>query len=69
MAVGKSTLKTFKVYNRWGIELYTTSAPGAGWDGTYRGRQQDPATYAWFVEYIDSFGEIRVQGGNTILMR
>ncbi len=69
IAIGNSTLKAFRVYNRWGNMIHQDYAGSPGWNGTYNGKDQDPGVYAWAIEYIDNFGTTRVKGGTTILLR
>ncbi len=42
---------TFLVYSRWGQPLFKTSDVKKGWDGTYRGKQQPPGVYVYFLTY------------------
>ncbi|RYD95337.1 MAG: gliding motility-associated C-terminal domain-containing protein [Sphingobacteriales bacterium] len=39
------------IYNRWGEQVFRTTNLNAGWDGTYRGKQQDGNTFVWFARY------------------
>ena len=41
------------VYNRLGQQIFETSNPEKGWDGTLNGIQQPSGTYVWFINYID----------------
>ena len=68
--IGKSKLVSFKIFDRWGNEVFQT--PGlqtSGWDGTYKGTAQPQAVYVWSIEYIDNFEEKHTKGGNTTLLR
>jgi hypothetical protein len=40
----------FRVYNRWGQLLFSTSEIGKGWNGTFQGAQQSSGTYVWYAE-------------------
>ena len=52
----------FTVYNRWGQQLFSTGDPLEGWDGTYKGKDCEPGTYTYLVEYPkDSEGMEMVQ--------
>ena len=46
------TFFSFRIFDRWGVEVYHTSDPMAKWDGTYRGTQQDMALYYYQLQYI-----------------
>ncbi len=39
--VGIATLQYFRVYNRWGQLVYSTSVPGQGWDGRLNGHAME----------------------------
>ena len=44
----------FRVFNRWGEEVFYTDTPGVGWDGTYEGNAVQNGTYIWYVRFKDS---------------
>lgn len=67
--IGMKELRYFKVYNRFGNLLYSTTDIGKGWDGTYGGKGQDPATYVWYAEGVTYKGEVRFKKGYAILIR
>ncbi|MCB0596498.1 MAG: PKD domain-containing protein [Phaeodactylibacter sp.] len=62
----------FKVFNRWGAELFGTDQFSEGWDGTVKGQRQNGGLYVWYVK-----GRARVCGqvvevykeGDVVLMR
>lgn len=39
------------VFNRWGEQVFTTTDPAAGWDGTYKGSLIGNNTYVWMCTY------------------
>jgi gliding motility-associated-like protein len=47
------TLIGFSVFNRAGLEVFTTADAGAGWDGTFGGKPQPTGTYIWEIGYED----------------
>ncbi len=67
--IGMKELHYFRVYNRFGQLVYSTSDIGKGWDGTYRGRGQDPATYVWYAEAVTYTGEVKFKKGSVVLVR
>ena len=67
--VGIRTLKNFSVFNRFGQLVYTTSTPGAGWDGTIYGVKQSTATFVWMVEAVDYKGNVLTKKGTVVLIR
>ncbi len=67
--VGIRELKFFKVYNRYGNVVFSTTNEKYGWDGYYKGYLQPSETYTWIAEAIDDNGNLIRNGGNTILIR
>ena len=52
----------FAVYSRWGQQLFSTTNPSEGWDGTYQGKDCEVGSYTYLVEYPkDSSGAEMVQ--------
>ncbi|GAB2822017.1 T9SS type B sorting domain-containing protein [Ferruginibacter profundus] len=60
----------FKVYNRFGQLIFSTTDWTNKWDGTFKGQGADAATYVWLLQYtnIDTGKRIE-QKGTTILIR
>ena len=67
--LGMRSLNYFRVYNRWGNVVFSTSQKGLGWDGTYKGNLQDPGTYIWMASGITYLGETIVRKGYAVLIR
>jgi gliding motility-associated-like protein len=69
-SIGMKSLDIFRVYNRWGQLLFsTTEIEGSGWDGTFRGKGQDPATYVWYAEGTDYLNVKVKKKGYVVLIR
>ncbi len=47
---GIKELLEFRIYNRWGQEIFYTDDINQGWDGTYKGKLQNIDTYAYNVK-------------------
>lgn len=63
-------LVDFTIFNRWGeIVYYNTSDPQQGWDGTYKGVQQDMGVYNYFIILEGSEGIDKIYKGNVTLIR
>lgn len=45
------------VYNRWGNELFHTTDPAEGWDGTYNGSVVPTGAYYYVVKAVGTDGE------------
>lgn len=69
IAVGITKLDYFRVFNRWGNEIYSTTVLDQGWDGTIKGLQQEPGTYVWMVRGTDFTGKTIVKKGTVVLIR
>jgi gliding motility-associated-like protein len=67
--VGISKIEYFRVYNRNGSLIYSTSRIGSGWDGTYNGKPQDVGGYVWTVQGIDYTGKVITKKGVVVLIR
>jgi gliding motility-associated-like protein len=53
IAVGMKKINYFRIYNRWGQMVFSTSTNGHGWDGRIAGRIQSTNTFVWIVSAID----------------
>lgn len=41
---------SFNIYDRWGVRVFTSDAPGAAWDGKYKGTGQNMDTYYYYFK-------------------
>jgi gliding motility-associated-like protein len=48
--IGIKKLKYFRIFNRWGQEIFATDDLYTGWDGTFKGVIQNIDNYAFTVE-------------------
>lgn len=69
IAVGVSKIEYFRVYNRWGQLVFSTTANGHGWDGTIGGTRQATGTFVWMVKAVDFTGKSIFQKGTVTLIR
>jgi gliding motility-associated-like protein len=67
--VGIASLQYFRVYNRWGQLVYSTSVPGDGWDGKLNGHAMDSGSYVWMVKGTSYLGKIIQKKGVMVLVR
>jgi gliding motility-associated-like protein len=67
--VGIKDFVTFKIYNRWGQLLYSTSTIGRGWDGNFNGIKQATGTYIFMAEAVDYLGKPLFKKGTVVLIR
>jgi gliding motility-associated-like protein len=66
---GIASLKSFRVYNRWGTKVFETKDINEGWDGRLNGESQPMGVYIYTVEAVDNNGKSFVQNGNVTLIR
>ncbi len=59
----------FRVYNRWGQQVYFTTEIGKGWDGTWNGAIQPSGAYVFVSEGKDYLGRKITRTGSTVLIR
>ncbi|MEZ5041637.1 MAG: PKD domain-containing protein [Saprospiraceae bacterium] len=62
----------FQVFDRWGNQLFQTTAIDQGWDGWFHGREMNPAVYVWYMEADVMFcGQAYMvkDKGDVVLMR
>jgi gliding motility-associated-like protein len=66
---GIKQLIYFRVYNRWGQLVFSTSEVNKGWDGDVGGSQQSSQNFVYMVQAIDYTGKVIVKRGNFVLVR
>jgi gliding motility-associated-like protein len=63
------TALNFKVYNRYGEMVFETFEQMIGWDGTFRGKDENSGVFTWVLEYNMVNGNAGILKGNTTLIR
>lgn len=69
IAAGISKMDYFRIYNRWGQLVFTTSTNGKGWDGRLNGKDQATGTYVWMIKGTDYTGKQFAAKGTVTLIR
>lgn len=67
--IGIKQITYFRVFNRWGQQVFATSEFNKGWDGKISGKDQPAGTYVWVVEGITKDNRKITQHGTTVLIR
>jgi gliding motility-associated-like protein len=67
--VGIKEFRFFRIFNRWGQLVYTTSNPYRGWDGKINGVLQGNNSFVWMAEAVDFKGNVITRKGVVTLMR
>jgi gliding motility-associated-like protein len=61
-------VQEFRVLNRWGQEIFN-AGDNRGWNGTFKGKDQDPATYHYLIRVAYPDGSTKLFKGDVILIR
>ena len=64
-----SRMLDFRVYNRWGQELFSTNDKNHGWDGSFHGVPQDVGVYYYQIIVATADGGNKTYKGNITLIR
>lgn len=60
----------FRVYNRWGELVFESSSLEQGWDGRYKGEEQEMEVYTYTLKALFENGlETNLRKGNVTLIR
>ena len=59
----------FRVFNRWGQEVFSTTDGKQGWDGTYKGVPQEIGVYHYLIRINTPDGQLKVYKGDVSLIR
>lgn len=62
-------LEYFKVYDRFGRLIFSSSKSGRGWDGKFKGVPQEPGNYVWMLKGKSRAGIMKTMKGNVMLVR
>ncbi len=62
-------LNQFKIYNRWGEEVFSTNDVTREWDGMFKGEIAALGVYVWEVDGFCPSGQRIRKSGNVTLMR
>jgi gliding motility-associated-like protein len=69
IAVGIKNIEYFRIYNRWGQMVFSTSINGHGWDGRIGGKEQSTATFVWIVSGTDYLDRHFFRKGTVTLIK
>jgi gliding motility-associated-like protein len=62
-------LMEFRVFNRWGQEIFSTTDINKGWDGTWKGVKQEVGTYQYLIRVGYADQTIETYKGDVQLIR
>ncbi len=66
---GIATLNYFKIFNRWGQLIFSTTDINQGWNGQFNGVPQPLGTYVYLIDATTSTGKKFYKQGNVTLIR
>ncbi|MDQ3277846.1 MAG: gliding motility-associated C-terminal domain-containing protein, partial [Bacteroidota bacterium] len=64
---GLRTLQYFKVFDRWGAEVFSTTRVGEAWDGSYNGKPAESGAYVWLLKGV-TWLNIPIQVKGTVVL-
>ncbi len=67
--VGIKNYNYFRVFNRWGQLLFSTTRLHEGWDGKILGREQASGVYIWMIEGVGNDNKVITKKGTMTLIR
>ncbi len=67
--VGIKDFHYFRIFDRWGNLVFSTTNAGNGWDGRIKGTEQPTGTYVWVAEGIDFLGRTVQRKGSVIIIK
>ena len=67
--VGIKKLDFFRVYNRWGQLMFSTTTLNDGWDGNFGGKEQSAGVYVWVVQGVTKDDKVIFKRGAVTLIR
>ena len=60
---------SFTIYNRNGIQIFTTNSPKKGWDGNFKGNPVQNGNYVYHLQFINGIGELTEKRDIITLIR
>ena len=69
LAFGMAEFRYFRIFNRWGQEVFSTKDFSRGWDGRVLGKLQETGTFVWMAEAVDFRGNVIKRKGTTTLIQ
>lgn len=67
--VGIKEVSYFRIYNRWGQLVFSTSSLQGAWDGYFKGSLQAGDTFIWTLKATDFAGKVYDMKGSTTIIR
>lgn len=62
-------LQEFRIFNRWGQEVFSTNDPKMGWDGKFKGEPAENGVYNYIIRVSYPDGRVEMFKGDVTLIR
>lgn len=62
-------LMEFRIFNRWGQEIFSTTDINQGWNGKWKGEDQPVGDYQYFIRVAKPDGNVEIYKGDVNLIR
>lgn len=69
LASGYKKLNYYRIYNRWGQQVFYTNNFRKGWDGTFKGKDCEVGTYFWLLSAVGIDNKEKMIKGDVTLIR
>ena len=67
--VGMKSYTYFRVFNRWGQLVFSTTKLNDGWDGKLGGTNQQSGVYVWMIEGLTKDDRVITKRGTVAVIR
>jgi gliding motility-associated-like protein len=67
--VGIKQLNYFRIFNRWGQPVYSSTTLNQGWDGRLSGQEQPSGVYVWMAQGVTMDNKVISKQGTVTLIR
>ncbi len=67
--VGMKSYNYFRIYNRWGQIVYSSTKLHDGWDGKLGGKDQQSGVFVWMIEGVTKDNRVITKKGTIALIR
>ncbi len=67
--VGIKSLTYFRIFNRWGQQIFSTNRLHDGWDGTLNGTAQPSGVYVWMIQAVTDDNRVINKKGTVTIIR
>jgi len=67
--VGIKAINYFRVFNRWGQQVFSSVTLNQGWDGKLGGVEQPSGTYVWMAQGVTKDNKVITKKGTVTIIR